>query len=218
MSASETATFDLQPVELRQVQSTCLIDETRYRLHPELVNLDTGCAWRCAACTDSKDHVHAMSLRAGCDYGSLARLQPPLMPLSILEQCIIRRSRCYRHIIKATNAVDKVKGHVVLMQQPLPDEMIDSLVDRVNATRDGVPVMFAGPPELLRSAHAAQRFGHLLQVRKQVMLRWLRVLSITSPEHACPRLQQDLESEDADLLLHDLPAQMPPAGLEPTTS
>ncbi len=50
----------------------------------------------------------------------------------------------------------------MLMQQPLPDELVDSLVERISAARDGVSVLFAGPPELVRSAHAAQRFGHLL--------------------------------------------------------
>ena len=41
-----------------------------------------------------------------------------------------------------------------------------------------------------------------------MLLRWLRVLSVTSPEHACPHLQHDLESENADRLLNDLRAQL----------
>ena len=90
MSAAETETFNLQPIELRQVQSTCLIGDSRYRLHPELVDAVAGCAWRCATCTDAKDHVHARSVRAGCDFGSLARIQPPLPRGSIGGSIIAR--------------------------------------------------------------------------------------------------------------------------------
>jgi hypothetical protein len=48
------------------------------------------------------------------------------------------------------------------MQQPLPDELIDSLADRINSALEGMIIMFAGPPDLLRSAHAAQQFLDML--------------------------------------------------------
>ncbi len=41
---------------------------------------------------DHVSHVQPMFMQAGCDYGRLARVQPPLPPLSILKQCILRRS------------------------------------------------------------------------------------------------------------------------------
>jgi hypothetical protein len=58
MTPAEVDVFALENATLQQVRSTCLLRGVRYWMHPELVNLDSGTAWRCAACTNSKGHVH----------------------------------------------------------------------------------------------------------------------------------------------------------------
>jgi hypothetical protein len=133
MTPDEIDVFALENATIQQVRSTCLLRGARYWMHPELVDMDNGTAWRCAACTNSKGHVHPLSVRGGCDFGNVRRITEPRLPkLTLVEECILRRSRCYRHYIKCLKpgSCIKLKGHVVLVQQDRPDALVDSLRDR----------------------------------------------------------------------------------------
>jgi hypothetical protein len=211
MTPAEIDVFNLEHVTLQQVRSTCLLRGVRYWMHPELVNLEDGTAWRCAACTNYKGHVHPLSVRGGCDFGNVHRCtEPRLLKLTLVEECILRRSRCYRHYIKCTKpgSCTKLKGHVVLVQQDRPDELIDSLRDRIAAARQGISIVFGGSLKLLQEAHAAKSMAHVLDARKPVLLQWLEVLNITSPEHACPQLTADLRAPGAEAMLAELQTQI----------
>ena len=220
MTAEEAALFAQQPTTLQQVRSTCLLHGVRYMLHPELVNCADATAWRCAACTDAKFHVHPLSVRGGCDFGSIHRIVEPRLPkLTLVEECILRRSRCYRHYIKCSKpgSCTKLKGHVVLVQQDRPDALVDGLRARIEAARDGIAIIFGGSHKLLAEAHAAKSMAHVLNARKHVLLQWLEVLNITSPEHACPRLTADLRAPGADELLANLQTQIVDAAVTDDT-
>ena len=128
----------------------------------------------CTACTDYKFHVHPLSIRGGCDFGNVNRITNPRLPkLTLVEECILRRSRCYRHYIKCTKAgsCTKLKGHVVLIQQERPDALVDSLCDRITSARNGIAIIFGGSPKLLAEAHAARSMAHVLDARKTVLLQ-----------------------------------------------
>jgi hypothetical protein len=220
MTPAEVDAFALENATLQQVRSTCLLRGVRYWMHPELVNLDSGTAWRCAACTNSKGHVHPLSVRGGCDFGNVHRITEPRLPkLTLVEECILRRSRCYRHYIKCLQpgSCTKLKGHVVLVQQDRPDALVDSLRDRVTSARDSIAIIFGGSHKLLTEAHAARSMAHVLDARKPVLLQWLEVLNLTSPEHACPQLTADLRAPGAEALLVALQTQIVDAAVTDDT-
>jgi hypothetical protein len=227
MTDRETAAFNSDSPIVQQLRSTILLHGVRYLLHPELVNRATFSAWRCAVCTAAKLHVHPLSenhkpdlsVRGGCDFGDIRRLHVSLPTLTLVEQCILRRSRCYRHYVKCSKpgSCTKLKGHVVLVPQDIPDALVDSLRSRVDAARTGVSIIFGGSRALLMAAHAAKSMAHILDVRKPMLLQWLAVLNAASPEHHCPRLTADLLSADSDALVADLPGQIIDAAVHDDT-
>jgi hypothetical protein len=179
-------------------------------------------AFMCADCAAAaaNGNINPLSVKGGTDYGSLERIQPPLQKLSLIEQCIVRRSRyncsrmsrlsfshrcymCYRYTVKCSATSDdsvKLTGHVVLMQQTAPDDFPDSLQPVLDAAREGITIVFGGQPSLLARAHTAGRLATILEIRKHVILRWLRVLNEVNPEFSCPRLVQELgAAADSDL-------------------
>jgi len=216
MWGDELNEFAALPRVAQQVRSTCVIAGCRYMLHPELVDSSPRAApapftaFMCAACAGAHDTIHPLSVRGGCDFGNLNRLDPPLPKLSLVEQCLVRRSRVYRHTIKCNEISEQLKlaGHVVLVQQDAPDELLDGLQPGIEAAAASITIVFAGSPTLLKRAHAAGRFCAILEIRKHVLLRWMQVLSTINPEFNCPRLMEDLESSDFDAALNALPTQI----------
>ena len=123
-------------------------------------------AFMCADCAAAaaNGNINPLSVKGGTDYGSLERIQPPLQKLSLIEQCIVRRSRyncsrmsrlsfshrcyrCYRYTVKCSATSDdsvKLTGHVVLMQQTAPDDFPDSLQPVLDAAREGITIVFGG--------------------------------------------------------------------------
>jgi len=163
MWGDELDEFAALPRFAQQVRSTCVIAGSRYMLHPELVDTTPSAApapftaFMCAACAGAHDTIHPLSVRGGCDFGSLDRLDPPLPKLSLVEQCLVRRSRVYRHTIKCNEISEQLKlvGHVVLVQQDAPDELLDGLQPGIEAAAASITIVFAGSPTLLKRAHAA---------------------------------------------------------------
>jgi len=97
---------------------------------------------------------------------------------------------------------------VVLVQQEQPDNLLDGLQPALDAVKDGLSIVFAGPPSLLTRAHQAGKLTTVLDIRKHVLLRWLTVLSSINPEFECPALMQDLASDRFDDALNALPTQI----------
>jgi len=96
-----------------------------------------------------------LSVRGGCDFGNINCQHEHLQPLTLVEQFILRRSRCYRHYIKCSTpgSCTKLKGHVVLVPQDIPDALIEGLRARVDAACAGISIVFGGSHALLMAAH-----------------------------------------------------------------
>jgi hypothetical protein len=121
------------------------------------------------------------------------------------------RCRCYRYTVKCNETSEfsvKLTGHVVLVQQTAPDELVDGLQPALDAAASGISIVFAGSPALLNRSHCAGRLATILELRKHVILRWLQVLDAINPEFSCPRLMADLSSADSDAVLAALPTQI----------
>jgi len=102
----------------RQIVSSSYVSSngTRYHLHQELVTDENSC-WLCSSCTGAKNHVSQFCVRE-VDYGWLRRGYQHTP--SLLEECIVRRSRPYSYSIKCSDASSaglKLKSHVVCVQQ-----------------------------------------------------------------------------------------------------
>ena len=72
-------------------------------LTPRFADANGFLAFMCADCAAAaeKGTVSPLSVKGGTDFGSLTRIQPPLQKLSLIEQCIVRRSRytCLRRYL-----------------------------------------------------------------------------------------------------------------------
>ena len=130
----------------RQIVSSSYVssDGTRYHLHQELVTDENSC-WLCSSCSDAKNHVSQFCVR-NVDYGWLRRGYQHTP--SLLEECIVRRSRPYSYSIKCSDASSaglKLKSHVVCVQQAV----------RMAVTFSTVQVLILSPG----SRRAARQLG-----------------------------------------------------------
>ena len=141
-----------------------------------------------------------LSIAAGVDFGVPSRIGLP--PLSLAEQYVIARARLYASIVKLTagNSAEQQnfrKGHVITFPQQESADLIaeharannlndDGVYPRIEGLRESISVLFVGAKAQWKSLvpdKSGHRLGHVqeLQVRSDVVMRWLRALKALNP-------------------------------------
>lgn len=140
----------------------------------EVVDLCRTCA---AALQSGK--VPRVSVAGGADLPDPARLALP--ELRLVERVVLSRVRGYLVILQCQVSGDAshmyMKGHSITFPQRCAADETQTLLQAVRAAAERVSVTFLGRRTLLQRAFLAGRFKTVLQVRADVLVRWLAVLA-----------------------------------------
>ena len=81
-----TLQFQSKSANFRALNSSAVVNGTRYHLHPELVSDASDSTFLCHACTTAtaKGKIPVLSIAAGVDYGDARRLNLPA--LTVVEK------------------------------------------------------------------------------------------------------------------------------------
>ena len=188
------------------------LDGTLYHLHPELVekNSDGDEVVRlCRYCTVHcpKGEVPPLSLAAGMDYASSARLGLP--QLTVAEKLVISKARPYAVIVKLKPAAGDASqlgltGHVISCANDGP-EAACKLYPRLDRLASSLSVQFVGDKKQLRARMARALGVQHLHVRPAVVYAWLRALKALNPSYADIDID---ESEEARLAMDGTAQQL----------
>ena len=93
--ASDATAFQSKSANFRVLNSSAVVNGTRYHLHPELVSDASGSTFLCHACTTAtaKGKILVLSIAAGVDYGDARRLNLPA--LTVVEKAVLASGRTY---------------------------------------------------------------------------------------------------------------------------
>ena len=177
----------------------CGPNASAYHLHREFVTVPLEASKDpevpiCEACfsTLKNGKLPKHSIAKGTDYGSIHRLEHPLVTLNKAEKCAISRVRLYQCIIKTkvTQTVTRhiMNSHCITFSHDAAEKSFDALKsDEMNDPAllcDAVQMVFVGPKgerdNLARATFSSER----VFLRSYALAQWARVLSVCNKNYS----------------------------------
>ena len=204
----QVADFDQRPHTYRQVKSSYVApDNTRYHLHPELVQPD-GRVPLCSRCQTAvaRDQIPRLSIASGCDFGHLARAG--VAEPTAAEKVVAGRARLHVTVIKLSSRssgpgsqYSALRGHSITFEQAGLEvicEAADAAIRNAELLPQLIRVVFLGPTG--RRERVRMDVGPLVTLDADKLLRMLAVFKDCHGEYA------NLELPDRDVLEQALQA------------
>ena len=121
---TDATAFQSKSANFRALNSSAVVNGTRYHLHPEFVSDASGSTFLCHACTTAtaKGKIPVLSIAAGVDYGDARRLN---LPALTVEKAELASGRTYFLNITLTASggtagYAALKGHVAHFSNASP--------------------------------------------------------------------------------------------------